>query len=326
MDRKGRPWVNLPPGYYARPATMDDLSAVTGLLNAAEIAEWGEPDFTEDELREDWALYDGDPGKAISLVVAPDESIVGYMATTDNGQGAIEADGYSHPDQVGKGIGTWLIQESERRAADVIAGLPSTQRATIRSFTAGSNERALALLDHEGYDAIRHFWRMEIVFDGPPPAPVWPEGVRVADARPGVDERGIYDLSEAAFSEHFELTPKLTFEQWERERKRHGFDPSLWTVVWHGEEMIAIGLGRLTGDGSGWISLLGVRKDWRGLGLGRATLLKLLGRFQERGVPSVALGVDAANATGAIRLYESAGMKPVRNYVLFEKVLREGDR
>ena len=325
MSRPPKTPVNLPPGYFARPATMDDVPAVTELLNAAEIAEWGEPDFTESELRDDWALYDGDPGKAITLVVAPGGELVGYMAITDNGSGAIEADGYAHPGYLGKGIGTWLIQESERMAFDIVSGLPSTQRATIRSFTAGTNERALALLDHEGYNAIRHFWRMEIEFDGPPPAPAWPDGVRVADARPGVDERGLYDLTEAAFSEHFELAPQLTFEQWERERKRHGFDPSLWTVVWHGDEMIACGIGRMTGEGTGWISLLGVRKDWRGNGLGRGVLLHLFRRFQERGVPSVALGVDAANATGAIRLYESAGMKTVRNFVLFEKTLQEGD-
>ncbi|MEZ4624078.1 MAG: GNAT family N-acetyltransferase [Thermomicrobiales bacterium] len=178
MSRPPKTPVNLPPGYFARPATMDDVPAVTELLNAAEIAEWGEPDFTESELRDDWALYDGDPGKAITLVVAPGGELVGYMAITDNGSGAIEADGYAHPGYLGKGIGTWLIQESERMAFDIVSGLPSTQRATIRSFTAGSNDRALALLDHEGYDAIRHFWRMEIEFDGPPPAPAWFEGAR----------------------------------------------------------------------------------------------------------------------------------------------------
>jgi mycothiol synthase len=324
MERNGREPINLPPGYNARPATMDDLPSVTELLNAAEIAEWGEPDFTEEELRDDWAIYDGDPGKAVTLVVAPDKTLVGYMAITDNGQGAIEADGYSHPGYVGKGLGSWLIQESERMALDIIAGLPSTQRATIRSYTAGTNVRALALLDHEGYDAIRHFWRMQIVFDGEPPAPVWPEGVRVADAREGVDERGLYDLTEAAFSEHFQLVPPLDFEQWVKERKRYGFDPSLWTVVWHGDEMVACALGRMAGDATGWISLLGVRKDWRGKGLGRAALLHNFRCFYDRGAPSVALGVDSANATGAIRLYESVGMKTVRNYVLFEKVLRDG--
>lgn len=316
--------VNLPPGYFARPATMDDIPGVTRLLNDAEIADWGAPDYTEEELRMDWEQYDGDPGKAITLVVAPDGSFCGYIAFTDNGDGALEADGYSHPAHVGKGIGTWLIQESERKAAEILAGLPSTQHATIRSFTAGSNPRAVRLLAHEGYEAIRHFWRMGITFDGPPPAPIWPEGLKPADAREGVDERAIYEAAEEAFLDHFQFSPRMEFEDWVRQRKRYGFDPSLWTVVWDGDEIAAIGLARMTTEGTGWVSVLGVRRPWRGRGLGRAILQHLFQRFYERGVPSVALGVDAANPTGATRLYESAGMSVIRNYVLFEKVLREG--
>jgi mycothiol synthase len=303
---------------------MDDVPAVTKLLNDAEIADWGAPDYTEDELRDDWEQYGGDPGKAITLVVAPDGNFAGYISFIDNGDGAFEADGYAHPAHVGKGIGTWLIQESERRAYDILAGMPSAQRATIRSFTAGSNPRAVDLLAHEGYDAIRHFWRMRINFDGPPAKPVWPEGLRVADARPGIDERAIYDASEEAFTDHFQFGPRPDFETWERQRKRHGFDPSLWTVVWDGDQIAAVGLARMTAEGTGWISILGVRRPWRGKGLGRAILLHLFNQFHERGIPSVALGVDAANPTGATRLYESAGMRVIRNYVLFEKVLREG--
>jgi GNAT superfamily N-acetyltransferase len=316
--------VNLPPGYFARPATMDDIPAVTVLLNDAEIADWGSPDYTEEELRADWEQYHGDPGKAITLVVAPDGSFCGYIAFTDNGDGAFEADGYSHPAHVGKGIGTWLIQESERKAAEILSGMPSSQHATIRSFTAGSNPRAVALLAHEGYEAIRHFWRMGIEFQGPPASPVWPAGLGPADARENIDERAIYEAAEEAFLDHFQFSPRTEFEEWVRQRKRFGFDPSLWTVVWDGDQIAAVGLARMTTEGTGWVSVLGVRRPWRGRGLGRAILQHLFQRFYERGVSSVALGVDAANPTGATRLYESAGMSVIRNYVLFEKVLREG--
>jgi len=316
--------VSLPPGYCSRPARQEDVAAVVELLNAAEIAEWGSPDYTVDELTADWEQYEGDPGKAITLVEAPDRSLAGYIAFTDNGDGAFEADGYSHPDHVGKGIGTWLIRQSERAAAEILPGLPSSQHATIRSFTAGSNPRATNLLAHEGYDAIRHFWRMRLDMNEPPAKPVWPEGLRVRDCRPGIDERAIYDAAEDAFSEHFQFVPRPDFAHWEEERKRYGFDPSLWTVVWDGDQIAAVGLARMTSEGTGWVSVLGVRKPWRGRGLGRAVLHHLFGIFYERGVPSVALGVDAANPTGATRLYESAGMSVTRNYVLFEKVLQEG--
>jgi mycothiol synthase len=324
MGSESREPVNLPPGYSARPATMDDIPAVTKLLNDAEIADWGAPDYTEDELRADWEEYDGDPGKAITLVVAPDGRFAGYISFIDNGNGSFEADGYSHPAHLGKGIGSWLIRESERRAAEILAGMPSSQRATMRSFTAGSNPRAVDLLAHEGYDAIRHFWRMRIDLTEAPAQPTWPEGLRVADARPGTDERAIYEASEEAFADHFQFGPRPDFETWERQRKRHGFDPTLWTVVWDGDEIAAVGLARMTAEETGWISILGVRRPWRGKGLGRAILQHLFNRFHDRGVPTVSLGVDAANPTGATRLYETAGMSVIRNFVLFEKVLREG--
>jgi mycothiol synthase len=47
----------------------------------------------------------------------------------------------------------------------------------------------------------------------------------------------------------------------------------------------------------------------------------VFGRFWARGEHSIALGVDAASATGAFRLYERAGMTPARGAVVYEKTL-----
>ena len=94
-------------------------------------------------------------------------------------------------------------------------------------------------------------------------------------------------------------------------------------AIANGEEVVGCAGAEVYGP----VALLrSVAEDevWRGRGLGRAILQHLFGIFYERGVPSVALGVDAANPTGATRLYESAGMNVTRNYVLFEKVLQEG--
>src|SRR3954466_8445370 len=99
--KRDAPSMNLPAGYYSRPAKPDDVAAVVELLNAAEIAGWGSPAYTEEELASDWAQYAGDPGQGITLVVAPDGTLAGYIAFTDNGDGAFEGDGYSHPGHVG---------------------------------------------------------------------------------------------------------------------------------------------------------------------------------------------------------------------------------
>jgi hypothetical protein len=55
--------------------------------------------------------------------------------------------------------------------------------------------------------------------------------------------------------------------------------------------------------------------------VGAALLRDSFRRFWERGEHSVGLSVDAASATGAFRLYESAGMAPVLGWVMYEKEL-----
>ena len=69
------------------------------------------------------------------------------------------------------------------------------------------------------------------------------------------------------------------------------------------------------------MAALGVRRPWRGRGVGRALLLHTFGEFHRRGVDRVSLGVDAENPTGATRLYESVGMNTVLEQSVYEKSL-----
>ena len=49
------------------------------------------------------------------------------------------------------------------------------------------------------------------------------------------------------------------------------------------------------------------------------------GEFWKRGRKQVALYVDASSLTGATRLYEKAGMKPVETWMNYHKIIREGE-
>jgi ribosomal protein S18 acetylase RimI-like enzyme len=60
--------------------------------------------------------------------------------------------------------------------------------------------------------------------------------------------------------------------------------------------------------GVAWISILGVRRDWRRHGLGEALLRQGFRDLAERGRRRIVLGVDAENTTGAMRLYTRVGM------------------
>ena len=76
--------------------------------------------------------------------------------------------------------------------------------------------------------------------------------------------------------------------------------------------------------GGGWVHTLFTRRPWRKRGLGAALLRDAFARFWERGERSIGLGVDAANETGAFRLYERAGMSPVLGWTVYEKKLAAG--
>ncbi|BDA68429.1 hypothetical protein CAL7716_025950 [Calothrix sp. PCC 7716] len=72
-----------------------------------------------------------------------------------------------------------------------------------------------------------------------------------------------------------------------------------------------------TGRNEGNVGILGVRRGFRKIGLGRAMLLSGLHCLKQAGVDTVRLGVDADNPNGALRLYESVGFQKVYTSINF---------
>ena len=102
------------------------------------------------------------------------------------------------------------------------------------------------------------------------------------------------------------------------------YDPSLWTVIWDGDEVAAFSINHMR-NGIGWLHTLGVRPAWRKQGLGQALMQFSFGDFFQRGERIIGLGVDASNPTGATELYKKAGMHVVSEFVSMEKELRSGE-
>ena len=71
--------------------------------------------------------------------------------------------------------------------------------------------------------------------------------------------------------------------------------------------------------GLGWVRILGVLPEHRRRGLGQALLRHTFAEFGSRGFRVVGLGVDAENPTGAVSVYERAGMHVERTNLIFEK-------
>jgi len=206
------------------------------------------------------------------------------------------------------GLADW----AERRAAD--------RGGRVLSGSWATNEVVLAELRRRGFRQIRHSFRMAIDLDEDLAEPVWPDRVRVRTFRDG-DERTFYDLQHETFADTWEPidAPYDEWAHWLLDDS--SFDPGLWFIAEDGDEPVGFAIcRRRRGDTElGYVQVLGVRRSWRGRGLGRALLLTAFREFRARRLSRAGLGVDAENPTGATRLYESVGMRVTHRFEIYEK-------
>jgi ribosomal protein S18 acetylase RimI-like enzyme len=216
-------------------------------------------------------------------------------------------------DAQGAGLGTRILERGE-------AVLEEEGVKRIHQVALAADVRAPALFSAHGYREVRRFWEMAIDFDGPPVEPALPDEMRIESFDPA-DARSFHDALEEAFRDHWEHAPRDFDEWWAEKRAAPGFDPTLWFVVRDGDEVAAAVRNDPERNGGGWVAALGVRRAWRGRGLGKALLLHSFGEFHRRGFARASLGVDAESPTGATRLYERVGMHVELEQVVYEKVL-----
>ncbi len=76
-------------------------------------------------------------------------------------------------------------------------------------------------------------------------------------------------------------------------------------------------------ENGGYVRTLGVMRDVRGRGIGRHLLQVVFAEQAHRGWTWSQLTVDTGNATGAPKLYASAGMEPVEVIDLYRAVLAD---
>jgi GNAT superfamily N-acetyltransferase len=295
---------------FSTPAVAADAAAVTEVVAALESSLYGQTTFSQADLEDEWSDLDLEQN---ARVVCDGDRIVGYGAVREQGE-SWRVEGYVHPDALGRGIGKLLAIGLEEDAAR--RGARRLQNSVMEADAA-----ARGLLESLGYGAVRVFREMRIELEAPPPAPQWPDGLRVVAFDPEHDALEFHTAHQEAFADHWDHTPR-DLQSWSRcLLGSQRFDPTLWCVVRAGDEIAA---GTIcTGDtyGGGFVHALFTRRPWRKQGVGAALLGDAFGRFWERGEHSIGLGVDAASDTGAFRLYERAGMAPGLSWVVYEKEL-----
>jgi len=185
-----------------------------------------------------------------------------------------------------------------------------------------ADDAVLEALEQRGFRLVRHSHRMLIDLGQPTPEPSWPEGVVVRTFEPG-DERVFYDVHQETFKDSWEPIDE-PYDEWAHWLlSSPTFVPELWFMALESGEPagIAICHPHSAMPDHGWVRILGVRRDWRRRGVGRALLLHAFSEFRRRGLAAAGLGVDAQSLTGANRLYEEVGMRVHARFDIYEKAV-----
>jgi mycothiol synthase len=231
------------------------------------------------------------------------------------------------PSAKGRGVGAALLSWLDQRAREIATELSLAGDVVLTLTNWAKDSEAAPLLGRAGFVPVRHFLQMGIDLSrGHLSAAVWPEAVENRCFRPGTDDAQLFASFREAFAGHWGDAEVSEDEWWSENRSapNAGFDPTLWIVAVDGEMVAGFSICRereADGEMIGWISLLGVRPRWRGRGLGEALLTESLSLLRERGYRRAALNVDVDNTSGALRLYEKAGMEPVPAFTVWSRPL-----
>jgi mycothiol synthase len=313
---------DLPAGYRRRPLSLDDIDAVASVWRRCDAALGVHPESPESFL--DWVLrlphvvHDRDTllsergGDAVAFAIvqrdpASEGSSLTWFADVD-------------PGHQGRALGPWIV-----RWALGIVDRRMTEEGPFEVLTMASapNVAARRLFDRFGFRHVRTMWDMHRAVradDEPVPSP---DGITIRRFETGRDERTFWRVAEGAFVEHFNHTP-TPYVSWEAEWYR--------SEDWHPERiLLADRDGAVVGetawvdaDPDGYIVSVGVLPEHRGRGIARALLRRAFADIATAGFPNATLTVDSENTTGAVELYRSVGMEPIRETHVFRFEERSG--
>ncbi len=305
-------------GLRLRPyAGEADLPEMVRITNAEAVADGLYHRTTVEEMASHYAHPSEAFQPARDVTIAElDGRMVGHanreVIDTTDGFREHRNDGEVDPEFRRRGIGAALLAENFRRHRERAAADPTDRTRIFGSWTWENQPGDIALLEATGFTPARWFFDMvranlDDIAESPLPAGL--------ELRP-VDRslaRAVWDADVEAFQDHWGGFDSSE-EHLQRWLDNPNMDLSMWVVAFDGDE-VAGGVinvidreqNAATGLQRGWLQSVFTRRPWRRRGLATAMIAESLRVLRDRGMTSAALGVDAANPSGALGLYEGMG-------------------
>jgi len=319
--------------WILRPASRDDLEGICEVFGAYALDVHGVASDTRRNIEMTW----GQPGFRMAadtrVAISAENRIAAYAEVKDSQEPHVRAGSLLrvHPDFRELGFEEKLLVWIEERASEAIAKAPKDSRVAVTQGVPDADLHVQGLLRDRGYDVIRYFSRMVIDLSQDIPAPVWPDGVTVRTFVLEEDLVNTVCTARDAFQDHWghvDIPFEQELNQWDYWiRNDEMFDPTLTFLAIAENEIVGFSTcdpEHSEDPNMGCVNVFGVCRAWRRQGIALALLHHTFREFKRRGQQRVGLGVDATSPTGAHKLYEAAGMKPMRQQNIFEKELRAG--
>ena len=307
-------------------AGESDLLPITELLNYCDAVDRLDDNYAVEDLRLEFADPRLDSARDLRLWEDADGQLVGFgqIWLPPAGEQTLDAGLYwrVHPAARHGGVEDEILDWGAERAREVARERGVAAR--LRSGVRDGYDYGRDVLVRHGMVQVRYFFQMKRPLDQPIDEARLPEGFALRHVAGEADVRAwveAYNLSFVDHWGHHERTVEghahwLTHPSYNQERDLIAVAPD-GTIAAFCFCMVDPADNARNGRNEGWIGILGTRRGYRKIGLGRAMLLAGLHRLKAEGVDTAKLNVDADNPTGALRLYESAGFAVEQSWTTY---------
>jgi mycothiol synthase len=317
--------------FTARPYGGEaDLQAICDMLNACDAVDQNDDNYAVDDLRVEFSDPRVDQARDLRVWEDGEGRVVG-LGQSWFPENADPLNVYLYwrvlPEVRNQGLEDEIITWGEDHIREV-ARERGVAAAQIEGSARENYTHGQEALERHGLRPVRYFFRMARPLDAPIPEPQFPDGITLRHVVDDADAERWVEAFNLSFIDHWNHQPETV------EAHKHWLTSATYRAE---RDLIAVTADNTVagfcfclidpeanardGRNEGWIDLLGTRRGFRKIGLGRALLLAGLHRLKADGVDTAILGVDAENPSGALRLYESVGFHKVYTTVAYCKDL-----